>query len=317
MLDHAEAPPSSVPEILEGLAARQKTLPAKLFYDVEGCRLFGMITDLDEYYLTRTENALLRASAAALSAETPPGSVLVEYGASDEGKAAMLLESGRFSHYVPIDIAPEALRAIVRRLSGARPRLRVLPVTADFMRPLGLPAETVGRPVLGFFPGSTIGNLHPAEAVAFMARVRDTLLAGTGEAVFVVGADLRKDPAIMVRAYDDARGVTAAFNRNMLAHVNRVADADFALDRFRHVALWNAAESRIEMHLESMAAQEVQVAGTLVRFRPGETIHTENSYKHTAAALAGLASAAGWTAAGFRTDPDGMFGIHVFLARRG
>lgn len=316
MLDHAAASASVVAEILEGLAAPQKTLPAKLFYDIEGCRLFGQITELGEYYLTRTENALLRSSAAQLASEMPLCSVLVEYGASDEGKAAMLLETGRFSHYVPIDIAPAALGAIGRRLSAARPALRVLPVVADFMRPLDLPAEIAGHPVLGFFPGSTIGNLHPAEAVAFLGRARETLLGGADAAAFVIGADLRKDPAIMVPAYDDAQGVTAAFNRNMLAHVNRIADADFTPEKFRHVALWNARESRIEMHLESVGEQVVTVAGVHVRFRAGETIHTENSYKHTKAALAALAAAAGWTAAGFRADPEGLFGIQVLRARR-
>ncbi len=296
-------------ESLAGLAQPQKTLPAKLFYDVEGCRLFGEITRLPEYYLTRTEQALLEQVAPTLPAM--PGCALVEYGASDEAKALLLFDPIRAASYVPIDIAAAALQDLTARLAQTRPSLSVRPVAADFLRPVELPAGIAGQPVFGFFPGSTIGNLDRSTAHRFLVQVRETLGQG---ARFLVGADLRKDSAILLPAYDDAQGVTAAFNLNLLAHLNREIGSDFDLDRFRHRAVWNADEGRIEMHLVSLGHQTVSIGGSIVSFQDGETIHTENSYKHTVPEFQAIAGAAGWRPTQVWTDPAELFALYLLVA---
>lgn len=297
---------------LEGLLAPRKTLPPKLFYDDEGCRLFGEITRLAEYYPTRTELALLRQIAPEIGAGLSPGSALVEYGGSDEAKAAILLDAcPDFAVYVPIDVAAGALAALTLRLRQTRPALDVEPLVADFLAPLRLPDAIAGRGRLGFFPGSTIGNLDPDQARAFLLAVRRSL--GTG-ARFLVGVDLRKDPAILVPAYDDARGVTAAFNLNLLARLNREAGADFDLDGFTHRACWNEAESRIEMHLVSTRRQRAVVAGEVVAFAAGETIHTENSYKYSLTAFDQIVADGGWRKIRLWTDPDRLFSLHLLEA---
>lgn len=297
---------------LPGLLAARKTLPAKLFYDEEGCRLFGEITRLPEYYLTRTELALLRDVAGEAVAGVPPGSALVEYGGSDEAKAGLLLDAaaGRFAAYVPIDVAGGALAALADRLRRARPALAVYPVAADFLGVVALPRAIEAMPRTGFFPGSTIGNFGPAEARGFLAGARRALGPG---ARFLVGVDLRKDPAVLLPAYDDAQGVTAAFNLNLLRRLNREAGAGFDLGAFAHRAIWNEAEGRIEMHLVSLRRQSVRVAGREVAFEAGETIHTENSYKHTEAGFRALAAAAGWRPAQMWTDHERRFSLHLLV----
>ena len=293
-------------EVLAGLSQRQKTLPAKLFYDVEGCRLFGEITRLPEYYLTRTEQALLHQVTADLPAM--PGCALVEYGASDEAKALPLLDHLRAGTYVPIDIAGEALRELTDRLGTSRPSLRVCPIAADFLRPLDLPPDLLGQPCFGFFPGSTIGNLDREAAHRFLGQVRETLGAG---ARFLVGADLRKDSRILLPAYDDAQGVTAAFNLNLLTHLNRELGSDFDLDQFGHRAVWNEDEGRIEMHLVSHRRQTVTIDGRAVSFEADESIHTENSYKHTIPGFLAMAANAGWQSEAVWTDAQQLFSIHL------
>ena len=307
-----------VADILAGLRRQQKTLPPRLFYDEAGCVLFGKITELPEYYVTRAEMALLAADADDIVSGTPDGSVLVEYGASDEGKAAMLLRtgSGRLTAYVPIDIAGPALALLRDRMRHTHPNLDVEPVEADFTAPVRLPALADGRPRLGFFPGSTIGNFEPEMVLRFLRQARADLsrgAAGTGRPGFVIGTDLRKDPAVLLPAYDDAAGITAAFNRNILRHVNRIADADFDPDLFAHRAVWNGQEGRIEMHLVSRLPQVARVAGQPIGFATGESIHTESSYKHTREGFVALAARAGWVADGFWTDPEGRFGMHRLL----
>ena len=307
-------------EILAALSGPQKVLPARLFYDEAGCALFNRITELPEYYVTRAEVALLDRHAAAIASHAPAGAVLVEYGASDEGKGLRLLDAkpGRFAAYAPIDIAPAALAAIADRLRVARPDLPVHTIAADFTRPLDLLPPVRDRPAFGFFPGSTIGNFRPEMAVRFLRQARDTLAgigAGTGmeagEPLLVVGTDLCRDPGVLIPAYDDDAGVTAAFNRNILHHVNRLAGADFESDAFSHRAIWNVHEGRIEMHLQSRTAQSVRIAGRTIAFAAGETIHTEDSYKHTREGFEALADRAGWRSAGFWTDPLGLFGMHL------
>ncbi len=304
--------PDVASEALDGLTARPKTLPSKLFYDEEGCRLFGLITALPEYYPTRTEMALLRRVGAEIGRAVPGGVVIVEYGAGDEAKAMVLLDALDSPRaYVPIDIAGDALAAAADRLQARRPELGVIPLALDFLAPFALPRELRGYPHLGFFPGSTIGNLEPRAARAFLRQALASLGRG---AQFLIGVDLRKDERVLIPAYDDSAGVTAAFNRNMLVRLNREAEADFDLGRFEHAAIWNDEESRIEMHLVSRGAQVAHVAGHRIAFAAGESIHTENSYKHTVEGFRALAQSAGWHPAHVWTDPDEYFSLHLLQA---
>jgi dimethylhistidine N-methyltransferase len=299
---------------LQGLLAPRKTLPPALFYDEAGCRLFYEITRLPEYYLTRTEFRLLQTTAPEVAAQLPPGATLVEYGASDETKAEMLLgqtvrtgnAAGKsvFRTYIPIDVAAPELRAMRERLAHRRPELTVTPVTADFLRPIALPERDRDSAIMGFFPGSTIGNLEPDAAVAFLRRARTSLGMG---ARFLLGFDTCRDPERLIPAYDDSAGVTAAFNRNLLIRLNREAEATFDPDAFAHRAIWNPAESRIEMHLASRVPQTVLVAGQPVRFAREETIHTENSYKYAPARMREMITAAGWSLTKKWSDSNDLF----------
>ena len=310
--------PALLSEVLAGLDAAPRTLPAKLFYDEEGCRLFAAITELPEYYLTRTERALLAAEAGAIAAALPADASLVEYGASSEDKALVLLDAlaaaGRTARcYVPIDIAAPALTALTARLATRRPGLVVAPLAADFLAPIALPSGA-SPPRVGFFPGSTIGNLEPTAARAFLAQARATLGPASR---FLIGVDLRKDPARLLAAYDDAAGVTAAFNRNLLVRLNREAGADFDPAAFTHEARWNEAEGRIEMHLVSRRAQQVRVAGVTLRFSEGDSIHTENCYKHSLEGFVALAMAAGWEAPRMWTDAGATFALYLLAPSGG
>ncbi|MDB5445835.1 MAG: hypothetical protein JWQ97_1152, partial [Phenylobacterium sp.] len=279
-------------DVVEGLSRPQKALAPKYFYDAEGSRLFEAICELAEYYPTRTEIALLRAAAAEIAALIPPGAALVEFGSGASVKTRILLDAApQLGAYVPIDISASALEAAAGALGRDYPTLPVAPLAEDFTTALRLPPAVAGRPVFGFFPGSTIGNFAPEEARAFLQRARGLLGEG---AQFLVGLDLVKPEPMLLAAYDDALGVTAAFNKNLLARINRELGADFDLEGFVHRARWNAGESRIEMHLESLREQTVRVAGRRFRFAAGETLHTENSYKFTIPGFAALAEAAGW-----------------------
>ena len=294
---------------MSGLTATPKTLPAKLFYDAEGCRLFYEITRLPEYYLTRTETALLTSIGPKLLPDGFNDATLIEFGGSDEAKARTLLDrpGSPFKTYVSIDVAESALDALRDRLAQSHPTVRVIPIVADFMQPLELPP--LGSPRMGFFPGSTIGNLDPGSASRFLAAARHSL---GGDAWFLLGADLRKSPKILLPAYNDRAGMTAAFNLNLLARLNREAGADFDLGAFRHEAIWNDDESRIEMHLVSRRDQTVQVDRETIRFNEGESIHTENSYKHTPERLLEIARRAGWEMQRLWKDDAGLFGLFLF-----
>ncbi len=291
---------------LAGLTSDPKTLPAMLFYDDEGCRLFYEITRLPEYYLTRTETALLHSIASSVVPDGFRDGVLIEFGGSDESKARILLDRADkpFNTYVSIDVAAPALSAMQDRLGRTHPDLNVVPVAADFMQNLVLPP--LGGPRMGFFPGSTIGNLDPAAATKFLASARTVLGA---DSWFLLGADLRKSPALLLPAYNDSAGVTAAFNLNLLQRLNREAGADFDIGAFHHEAVWNDPESRIEMHLFSDRDQTVQLGGRSLSFREGETIHTENSYKHTPERLVEIARNAGWETRKVWKDHAGLFGV--------
>jgi dimethylhistidine N-methyltransferase len=294
-------------EALRGLLAERKTLPPKLFYDARGAELFERICALDEYYVTRAELAILREHVAEIAALAGPRCALVEYGSGAGVKVRLLLDAlDAPAAYVPIDISREQLARVAASLAGEYPHVAVRPLCADYTAPLRLPRLPAGARRLAFFPGSTIGNFHPTEAAAFLRRMRRSL--GPGGAL-ILGVDRRKAAATLHAAYDDREGVTAAFNLNVLARLNRELGADFALDRFRHRAFYAAGPGRVEMHLESLAEQEVRVAGARVRFARGETIWTESSYKYDRARLRALAAAAGFRERRVWTDARRQFWV--------
>ncbi|MEP9376399.1 L-histidine N(alpha)-methyltransferase [Aquabacter sp. CN5-332] len=298
-------------DVLKGLGAPRKSLPAKHFYDTAGSRLFDQICTLDEYYPTRTELGILEAHAADIARHAGSGAKLVEFGAGSLVKVRVLLDAlDAPAAFVPIDISADHLVAASAALALDHPALQITPVVGDFTRSLVLPAFA-GRRTLGFFPGSTIGNFTPAEARHFLAEAGRTLGPG---ALLVLGVDLKKDKARLEAAYDDAAGVTAAFNLNLLARINRELSGTFDLSRFAHRAFFNEEESRIEMHIESLADQVVRAAGCTFRFARGETIHTENSYKYAPGEVADLARSAGWEMDEAWTDSENLFG--VFLLSR-
>jgi len=295
-------------DVIAGLSARPKWLWAKYFYDDRGSELFEQITALPEYYPTRTELGILERRAAEIARFIPPGSALTEFGTGSTAKARIVLRAAAVAAYVPVDISAGFLNSEATRLARDLPRLRILPVAADFTTPFELPAAIRTRPRVGFFPGSTIGNFEPSQAAEFLRHA--ARLLGTG-AHFIVGVDLAKDERVLEAAYDDAAGVTAAFNLNLLRRINRELGADFDLDRFRHKALYNRAQHRIEMHLESLAAQNVVLGDRVIPFTAGETIHTESSYKYTVESFQALAAQAGWSPAAVWTDPKGYFSLHA------
>jgi dimethylhistidine N-methyltransferase len=299
-------------DVMAGLLAEPKRLPPKYFYDQQGSRLFEEITRLAEYYPTRTETAILDANAAEIAALVPADATMVEFGAGSSAKARLLLRAaGQVSAYVPVDISGEFLSNEAMRLREDLPELRVLPVAADFTKPFELPAVLGAKPRVGFFPGSTIGNFEPHEAHGFLRHA--AALLGRG-ALLIIGVDLVKDPAILNAAYNDAAGVTAAFNLNLLERINRELDGEFKLDNFRHRAFYNREKQRVEMHLVSCVRQKVRVMGKLVDFRHGETIHTENSYKYTVELFRSHARSAGWTPAASWLDAQGYFSVHALVA---
>lgn len=299
-------------DVIGGLSRPQKALPAKYFYDAQGCALFEAICGLPEYYLTRAEIALMQDHVDDMARHLGPGCVLIEYGSGSARKTRILIAAAGPAAYVPIDIARAELNAAAAEIAREFPQLRVVAICADYSHPIALPElEGLGaRRRIVYFPGSTIGNLTPAEATAFLAGVRVQLGGGGG---LLIGVDLKKDPARLDAAYNDARGVTAAFNLNLLARINRELGADFDLSAFRHRAFYNAGSGRIEMHLESLKAQEIRIGGHSIRFRRGETIHTENSYKYSVREFQDLAAAAGLAPVECWMDPDRLFGVHYLV----
>jgi dimethylhistidine N-methyltransferase len=299
--------------VLDGLSRPQKTLPCRFFYDALGSALFEEITTLPEYYPTRAETEILLAHAGEMAESIGERSVLVELGSGSSLKTEILLaELPQSCVYVPIDVSPAALDGATRRLAARFPRLDVRAIVGDFSRPVALPADLAERPRTGFFPGSTIGNLTPIEAARLLAVLRTTLARGGR---LIVGVDLRKDTRRLLPAYNDKAGVTAAFNLNLLARINRELGGTFDIASFRHEAIWNARDGRIEMHLISLRRQEVEAAGLRFRFRPGESIHTENSYKYTVRQFQDLARASGWQPARVWTDAHSLFSVHELAAR--
>ena len=294
-------------DVLSGLSAPRKSLAPKYFYDERGSQLFEAITALKEYYPTRCELAILREHKADIARVFGPKTALIEFGTGSTRKVRIILDAATtVDAYVPVDISAEMLWQEARQLQHDYPRLRVLPVAADFTQPFRLPSAIVGLARAGFFPGSTIGNFEPQDAAAFLRHAGRML---GSRATLVVGVDLVKDANILNAAYDDAAGVTAQFNLNLLARINRELAADFDVDKFSHRAFYNSERRRIEMHLVSGRRQTVNIAGHLIEFAAGETIHTENSYKYTIESFGLLAQSAGWTP--IKAWTDGYFSVHA------
>lgn len=300
-------------EILRGLQMPTKTLPTKLFYDRRGSELFDEITHLDEYYPTRTETAILQRHIDEISRCIGSSAVLIEYGSGSSQKTRILLDNLIDpAAYVPIDISAEHLSHAVEKLRIRYPQLDVLPVTADYMQTIELPVSNSdsSRRVV-FFPGSTIGNFQPDEALAFLRRVADTCGHNGG---LLIGVDLKKDPVILHRAYNDSLGITAEFNLNILAHLNREFATGFQLDQFRHYAYYNAPEGRIEMHLVNLADQRIHWQDQHINLRQGESIWTESSYKYTIEEFIDLSARAGFSAIKSWTDEEKLFSVHFLAA---
>lgn len=293
--------------VVHGLSASVKALPPWLFYDATGAMLFERICELPEYYPTRTELGILGACAPALARQAGANAALIEYGSGAGIKVRLLLDQLETPQaYVPVDVSQEQLMAVAEERAAQYPGLRVMPVCADYTKPLELPQLPASARRIAFFPGSTIGNFHPTEAVAFLHRVRHTVGARGG---MILGVDRRKDPQVLHGAYNDAAGVTADFNRNLLVRLNRELAATFNLDTFHHVAFFNDAASRIEMHLESTIAQQVRVADVTIDFEAGETIHTECSYKYDEARLTELVEESGFRIETLYTDANDWFWV--------
>ena len=297
--------------VIDGLSASPKTLPCRFFYDARGSELFEDITRLPEYYPTRVETGILERGGAALIDDVAEGATLVEFGSGSSVKTEMLLRNGRIAAYVPIDVSPSALAEATTRLRNLFPGLDVQPVVADFMGDMRLPDLRRGSQLVGFFPGSTIGNFTPADARALLRRMASLL--GKGGRL-VIGVDLQKDRQRLVAAYDDAQGVTAAFNLNLLVRMRRELGARVDIEAFSHRADYNEVHHRMEMHLVSARAQEIDVAGAIFALEAGETIHTENSYKYTTEGFATLALEAGWRARRILTDDDRLFSVMLLEA---
>ena len=300
-------------DVLAGLALPQKSIPPKYFYDEQGCRLFEAICELPEYYLTRTETAILRGNIAEIAQFVGPEAQLIEFGSGVQAKTRILIQALQTQLYVPIDIAMDTLRPSSNELSRRFPFLNIVGICADHTRPIALP-EFVGLPIRRkavFFPGSTIGNFTPAEALVFLRQAHK--MAGAG-GVLLIGVDLKKDKVTLDAAYSDPKGVTAQFNLNLLHRINRELAGDFQVKRFRHKAFYDPILGRIEMHLESQYSQFAHVAGRRFDFAPGETIHTEISCKYSIAEFQELGKRAGFTPEKIWTDPEQLFSVHGMIA---
>ena len=310
--DCSTAPADFLSEILTGLTAPQKRLSPKFFYDTRGSHLFEAICETPEYYPTRTETGILRRYAPEIAEAVGPSCLLIEPGSGSMEKVRLLLKALRPAAYLPADISGEHLLRAAKSLAAEFPWLQVHAVAMDYSQGLHTLDETElseGSKKVVFFPGSTIGNFEPAEAADFLHRAARLVGPGGG---LLIGVDLKKDPAVLHRAYNDAQGITGAFNRNLLHRINAELGADFDPDRFHHYAFYHAPKGRIEMHLISRGSQSVQLAGNRLAFADGESIHTENSYKYAIGEFRELAQAAGFRAAGCWTDAHSLFSVQYF-----
>jgi L-histidine Nalpha-methyltransferase len=291
-------------EVLQGLSEPQKAIPARWFYDMRGSELFEEITRLSEYYPTRVETELLADNASKIAELIGPGHVVVEFGSGSSVKTPLLLRELAASAYVPLDISGEFLSQSSKELGDKFPDLSIIPIEANFMRPVRLPDSVPAADRLGFFPGSTIGNMVPHTAIDLLRSMRDTL---GDRSRLLIGIDRHKDIDRLLAAYDDSEGVTARFNLNLLERINRELGGDVPADQFRHLARWNPDWSRIEMHLEALVDLTFTVSGREVHMRKGETIHTENSHKYTPDQGRLLLQTGGWTPVRLWSDPADDF----------
>lgn len=303
--------PRFAEDVLDGLSRPRKSLPPKYFYDAAGSRLFERICRLREYYPTRVELSITRKHLAAIARFAGKRAALLEYGTGEGLKTRLLVEALRPARYMPVDISEDALRRAVASLARRFPRLRIAPVRGDFSRPLAIPRQSERARRVVYFPGSTIGNLTPDEAHGFLKMSRAQV---GSRGAMIVGVDLKKDANVLHAAYNDARGVTAAFNLNLLARINRELGADFDLRRFVHYAFYEPSAGRIEMHLVSTARQTVAIGAHRFSFERGESIHTENSYKYSIEEFQALAARAGFRGAKVWTDARGWFSVHGLAA---
>lgn len=305
--DLKPAPTDCREEIIAGLTASPKRLSPKYFYDERGSALFDAITRLPEYYPTRTEKQILGNHCGEIAECIGDGCLLVEPGSGSSDKVRLLLDALRPAGYVPIDISGDYLCHQADTLAGEYPGLDVYAVCADFTTAPALPDALPDARRVAFYPGSTIGNLEPGEAAAFLGWLRE--LVGT-DGGLLLGVDRKKDAPVLNAAYNDRDGVTAAFNRNALHHVNRLLDSDFEPERFSHHAFYDDRAGRVEMHLVSDAAQRVRLDGTTIDFDPGESIHTECSYKYSIAEVGELAARAGFRPTVHWSDPNDLFTVY-------
>nr|WP_299244546.1 L-histidine N(alpha)-methyltransferase [uncultured Halomonas sp.] len=311
VLVHDQQPSSATlslqEELLEGLKATPKIVSPKFFYNWKGSELFSRICEQPEYYPTRTEEAILHSFADDIARHIGDEGILIELGSGASRKVRLLLEAMRPVSYLGIDISRDFLIESTRRLAADYPWLEVHAACADFSQRLEMPRHVQGKRAVAFFPGSSIGNFSPLAAERFLRDLGSLLPTGSG---LLIGVDLIKDEAILNAAYNDAKGVTAAFNLNLLDRLRDEFDADIALRNFSHRAFYNAEESRIEMHLVSSVAQDVTVAGEKFHFDEGETLHTENSYKYSIEGFQALAIRGGFQPRALWTDPQALFSIH-------
>ncbi len=310
--DASLADPAFRADVLAGLSARPRVLPARWFYDRRGSELFEEITCLPEYYLTRAERSILTAHAKDIAELTGPGHAVVEFGSGSSAKTPLVLSAIAPSAYVPIDISGDFLRDSVAALARQFPTLPMYPIEGNFMQRLVLPPSIDGSPRLGFFPGSTIGNLNAPAAVDLLRAMWQTLGEGSK---LLIGIDRIKPVSVLIPAYADAQGVTAEFNLNLLHRINRELGGTIPVSAFQHVARWNDTEARIEMHLEATRDVSFSVDGHPFAISKGKTIHTENSYKYGPRDARLLLRSAGWSPMAEWTDREGLFGLILAEAR--
>ena len=311
-IDHSPVETRLRDEVVAGLSRTPKVLSPKLFYDAEGSRLFDAICHTPEYYPTRTEMGILRDKAEEIASLVGEGALLIEPGSGSSDKVRLLLDALRPAVYMPMDISRDHLYEAARRLARAYPWLSVQAACADFTLDETLPLCPPGMRRIVFFPGSTIGNFEPEQAVGFLRRIADLIGSDGG---LLIGVDLKKEAAVLNRAYNDAAGITAAFNRNLLQRMRRELRAVVEIERFEHHAFYNSEAGRVEMHLRSTMAQAIEVGGFSFAFEEGETIHTENSYKYSVDEFTALAERGGLRSVQVWSDKDNLFSVH-YLTRR-
>lgn len=299
-------------DVIDGLSGPYKSLPSKYFYDKRGSVLFEQICEVEEYYLTKTELKILRSRIADIVETVGSHALLIELGSGSSTKTKLLLnELENLAAYIPVDIAREFLNDITMSLRKEFPELRIIPIAADYTLPFTIPDVSGTKKSVFFYPGSTIGNFTPSNASVFLSTISGMMNPEDG---LMIGVDQKKDPSILERAYNDQKGVTAEFNKNLLVRINNELDGDFHLDQFQHEAVYNPEEGRVEMHLVSLADQTAQVAGSEFYFKKGESIHTENSYKYHPEEFSELTSEF-FTTEKIWTDPDQFFSI-FFMTKK-